>query len=65
MRSQCCLRVRVSVYPPYQVWMPEPIFKKVGIYIMASEDISTAYVINFSHQSVCLYAYPLSLLGNG
>jgi hypothetical protein len=26
--------------------MPEPIFKKLGIYIMAPEPISTAYLIN-------------------
>jgi hypothetical protein len=28
------------------------------MYIMAPEPISTAYVINPSHQSVCLYVYP-------
>jgi hypothetical protein len=28
------------------------------MYIMTSEPISTAYVINPSHQSVCLYVYP-------
>jgi hypothetical protein len=32
---------------------------------MAPEPLSTAYFINPSHQSLCLYAYPhLSLLGN-
>jgi hypothetical protein len=31
---------------------------KLGVYIMASEPISTAYFINPSHQSVCLYVYP-------
>jgi hypothetical protein len=30
---------------------------------MATERIATAYFINVSHQSVCLYMYPLSLLG--
>jgi hypothetical protein len=28
---------------------------KLGMYIMAPEPISTAYVINPSHQSVCIY----------
>jgi hypothetical protein len=28
------------------------------MYILASEPISTAYVINSSHQSVCLHVYP-------
>jgi hypothetical protein len=31
---------------------------KLGMYIMASEPISAAYLINPSHQSVCLYVYP-------
>jgi hypothetical protein len=35
--------------------MPEPIFIKLGLYIMAPEPMSTAYFINPSHQSVCLY----------
>jgi hypothetical protein len=37
--------------------MPEPIYMKLGMYIMTSEPISTAYFINPSHQSVCLYVY--------
>jgi hypothetical protein len=37
--------------------MPEPIFIKLCVYIMATEPISTAYFISPSHQSVCLYAY--------
>jgi hypothetical protein len=32
---------------------------KLDMYIMAAEPISTAYFINTSHQSVCLYVYPL------
>jgi hypothetical protein len=36
--------------------MPEPISIKLGMYIMAPEPISTAYLIN-PHQSVCLYVY--------
>jgi hypothetical protein len=43
---------------------PEPVFMKLGMYVMAPEPISTAYVINPSQQSVCLYVYLLSLLGN-
>jgi hypothetical protein len=38
--------------------MPEPIFIKFGMCIMAPEPISMAYFINPSHQSVCLYLYP-------
>jgi hypothetical protein len=34
--------------------MPEPVFVKIDVYIMASEPISTAYFINPSHQSVCI-----------
>jgi hypothetical protein len=45
--------------------MPEPIFMKLGMYIMASEPVSTAYFINPSHQSVSVYVFLLSLLGNG
>jgi hypothetical protein len=39
--------------------MPEPNFMKIVMYITAPEPISTAYVINPSHQSVCLYVYPI------
>jgi hypothetical protein len=46
--------------------MPEPISAKLGMYIMVPEPISTAYSINPSNQSVCLYVYPrLLMLGNG
>jgi hypothetical protein len=46
--------------------MPEPIYMKLGMYIMALELISTAYFINPSHQSVCLSCVSLlSLLGKG
>jgi hypothetical protein len=54
MRSPYC----VYVNPPINFWMPEPIFMKFGMYVMASQAISTAYFINISHQSVCLYVYP-------
>jgi hypothetical protein len=39
--------------------MAQPIFMKLGAYIMALEPVSTAYCVNPSHQSVCLYVYPL------
>jgi hypothetical protein len=37
---------------------------KFDIYTMATEPTSTAYYINPSHQSVCLYLYPKSYQGN-
>jgi hypothetical protein len=37
--------------------MPETIFMKLGIYIMAPESISTAYFINPSHQSLCYHVH--------
>jgi hypothetical protein len=37
--------------------MPETIFMKLHMNIMASKPLSTAYFINPSHQSVCLYVY--------
>jgi hypothetical protein len=43
--------------PPLKFRIPEPVFMKPGIYIMASVPIWTAYFINTSHQSVCLGAY--------
>jgi hypothetical protein len=43
--------------------MAEPIFMKLGMYIMAPKPISAAYFINPSHQSVCLYVYPLIVAG--
>jgi hypothetical protein len=39
--------------------MPEPIFMKLGMYILALEPISAAYFINPFHQSVCVYVYSL------
>jgi hypothetical protein len=44
--------------------MPEPIFMKLGTYIMAPKPISVAYFIISFHRSVCIWI-PLSLLGNG
>jgi hypothetical protein len=43
---------------PINFRMLEPIFMKLGMYITAPEPISTAYFINPSHHSVCLYVYP-------
>jgi hypothetical protein len=37
--------------------MPESIFMKLGMYVMAPEPISTAYFIHPSYQSVYLYVY--------
>jgi hypothetical protein len=47
--------VCVSVIPPINFYMSESISMKLGMFIMAPEHISTAYFINPSHQSVCLY----------
>jgi hypothetical protein len=58
MRFPCCLYI-----PPINFWVPEPVFTKLDVYIMAPEPISAAYFINPSHQSVCLYI--LSLVDNG
>jgi hypothetical protein len=37
------------------VWVPKPVCMKLGMCSMAPHPISTAYFINLSHQSVCLY----------
>jgi hypothetical protein len=58
------LSVCLWLHPIY-FWIPEPILMKIGMYIMATEPVSTAYFINLSYQSMCLYVYPLLLLGNG
>jgi hypothetical protein len=45
--------------PTINFWMPEPIFMKLGMYIMAPEPIATAYFINSPPSvcvSVCVYA---------
>jgi hypothetical protein len=50
------LAVCVSVYHPLiNFWMPEPIFTKLDMCIMAPETITTAYFTNPSHQCVCVY----------
>jgi hypothetical protein len=58
------VRARVCI-TPINSWTPEPIFIKLGTYITAPEPISKAWLKNPSHQSLCLYVYPLSLLRNG
>jgi hypothetical protein len=40
-------------------YIHEPVFMKLGMYIMAPEPISLVYFIISSHQSVCLYVYTL------
>jgi hypothetical protein len=52
------MRISILCVSPNNIWMPEPIFMKLGMCIMAIEPISGAYFINPSHQSVCLYVYP-------
>jgi hypothetical protein len=52
----------LSVYtpPPINFGILEPIFMKLGIYIMAPEPISTAYYTNHSSLPpvcVCMYVY--------
>jgi hypothetical protein len=59
MRTPCSLCVHVCV-SPVSFLMPEPVFMKLRMYIMAPKPISTAYLINCSHQSV--FVYPLLLL---
>jgi hypothetical protein len=57
MRSPCCL----CVFPSINFWMPEPIFMKIGMYIVTPDIISTEYFINPSHQSVSICVYPPSV----
>jgi hypothetical protein len=47
----------ISVYPPINFQISEPIFMKFAMYIVAPETISTEYFTIPSHQSVCLYVY--------
>jgi hypothetical protein len=42
----------------YELPLIKPVFKKLGMYIVAPEPISMAYSINLSHQPVCLYVHP-------
>jgi hypothetical protein len=54
---------RCLYIPAINFWMPEPVFMKIGTYIMAPQPISTTYFIKPSRQFVC-HVHPLSLLGN-
>jgi hypothetical protein len=56
MQSPRCLCACVS--PTINFWMPEPVFMKFCIYIMAPEPISTTHFINPSHQSVSIRVFP-------
>jgi hypothetical protein len=58
MRSPCSLCLCESSPPPINFCIREPIFIKLGMYIMAPETISTANLMNSSHQSVYLHVYP-------
>jgi hypothetical protein len=61
-----CLSVCLSPSPTFNsFWMLEPICMKLGMCIMVTGPILTAYFINSSYQLVCLYVCPISLLGNG
>jgi hypothetical protein len=48
----------VLVHSAHQLMNAEPICMKLGMHIMTTEHISTAYFINTAYQSVCLYVYP-------
>jgi hypothetical protein len=58
MGSLCCLCIPPSTSECLNESM------KLSMYTMTCKPISMAYFTNASHQSVCLYVYPLSLLGN-
>jgi hypothetical protein len=54
MRSPCCL-VCLCI-PPSTLEYITIVYETYYIYIMAPDQISTAYFMNPSHQSVCLYS---------
>jgi hypothetical protein len=58
--SMCVVFPSVCESLPINFRMTEPIFMIHGVYeyIMASEPISTAYIIFPSLQPLCLYVYP-------
>jgi hypothetical protein len=41
--------------------LPEPIFMKLSMYIMAPEPISKAFLINPSYHFMCLHVYPFTV----
>jgi hypothetical protein len=59
MRSPYCLCVCESPPPPVNFCMPEPIFMKLHMHIIARESISTAYFINPSHHLCVFMCIPL------
>jgi hypothetical protein len=56
-RSPYCLCVCESHSTPINFRIPEPVFIKLDIYIMAPEPISTAYFLNPSHKCVSVYVF--------
>lgn len=59
MRPPRCLGVCLSPHINFRT--PEPIFMKLGMYIMTPEPISSTYIIDLSHVPVCLQVYPLNV----
>jgi hypothetical protein len=57
MMSSCSL-CAYEHPPPINFWMPLPAFINLGTYTTEPVHNSTAYFINPSHQSVCMYVYP-------
>jgi hypothetical protein len=51
--------VFVSLYPPTNSWLPELIFMKLGMYIIAPEPYLKG-VLHESHPSVCVSIYVFS-----
>jgi hypothetical protein len=51
------VHVSVNYSVPINFWMPEPICRKLGMYIVAPEPISTTFFINPSHRSVSVFIY--------
>jgi hypothetical protein len=65
MRSPCCLPIWLCVlYIPINFWTAEPIFMKLGMYVMAPEPMLTQYVVSPISLRVCMCIL-LTLLGNG
>jgi hypothetical protein len=50
---------RLPYVSPITLWICEPIFMKLGMYIVPPEPISTAYLMNSVRQSMCRYVYVL------
>jgi hypothetical protein len=47
----------LSVNPHSYQLLNEPVFMKLGMYIIAPQPMSMPYFINPSYQCVCLYVY--------